>query len=467
MNIKMSFKSKFVYGTNQNQINEDNQDGEALSLRTKIGYGAGHVFNDMVTVLLYGYRLVFLKYIIHMTDFDSGLIISSGQIIDGLSTALIGLLIDLDNNFYLYDKYGKRKLWHLIGTVFAVISFPFLFLTPIGFGISNCSFQSFEDSVFQSPEIRISNSSFSTECTLDEKLLYSVKYYTVWNGLQNIGWAVIQISHLSIIPQLTTCDKNQLTLNSIRNSATTASFLFVQSIACYFFNTGNEVGGQAYEELKAAFRNMVYIIVTFGIFSSYLFHHLVKEKDISSHLKSDKQNLVRQSSISRSQRLSAPFKSAVLNPTSKQPDTIREMKVWQWFFEPQLYLIALHYTATRLIIQTSQLYAPFFVNQTLKLPNGYMATVPLVMYSAGLLTSGVTKYLCDIVGLKPSLGFFSVLGLVGCLWISFGCKNQAYYIYEVFGIAILIGGASSGLLILSTTMIAACIGSNIGKKQRV
>ena len=51
MNIKMSFKSKFVYGTNQNQINEDNQDGEALSLGTKIGYGAGHVFNDMVSIM--------------------------------------------------------------------------------------------------------------------------------------------------------------------------------------------------------------------------------------------------------------------------------------------------------------------------------------------------------------------------------------------------------------------------------
>ena len=205
----------------------------------------------------------------------------------------------------------------------------------------------------------------------------------------------------------------------------------------------------------------------FGVFSSYLFHHLVKEKAISSHSTSDEQNLVRQTSICRSRRLSAPFKGAVLNLTSKQPDTIHEMKIWQWFLEPQFWLIALHFTETRLIIQTSQLYIPFFVIQTLKLPNKYMAIIPLIMYSAGLLISGLTKYLGDIVGLKPSLGFFSIFGLVGCLWISFGCNNQAYYIYEVVGIAILIGGASSGMLILSSTMIAACIGSNTGKRQRV
>ena len=143
------------------------------------------------------------------------------------------------------------------------------------------------------------------------------------------------------------------------------------------------------------------------------------------------------------------------------------MKILQWFLEPQFYLIALHFTATRLFFQTSKLYIPFFVNQTLKLPNEYMATVPLVMYSSGLLVSGATKCLCDMIGLKQCLGAFSIFGLGGCLWILFGCNNQAYYEYEVFGIGITIGGAGSALLILSTTMIGACIGLNKGKIQRV
>ena len=458
----MNFKSKFFYGTYQKQLNEDNQDGEALSLETKIGYGAGHVFNDMVTVLLMGYRLVFLKYVIHMADVDSGLIIFSGQIINGLSTALIGLVIDLNKNCYLYNHYGKRKLWHLIGTICVVISFPFLCLTPIGLGISNYAFRSCKDN-----EIMISNSNFSTECIPDEKLHHITLYYTLFNVLQNFGWAIVQSSHLSLIPYLTTCDKNQLTLNSIRNTATTASFLFVYSIACYFFDTGEKVGEQADKELKAAFQNMVYIIVAFGLLCSYLFHHLVKEKDISSHSTPDKQNLTKKSSLIRLQKLSEAFENDLPNPSSKQPDTVHKMKILQWFLEPQFYLIALHFTATRLFFQTSKLYIPFFVNQTLKLPNEYMATVPLVMYSSGLLVSGATKCLCDMIGLKQCLGAFSIFGLGGCLWILFGCNNQAYYEYEVFGIGITIGGAGSALLILSTTMIGACIGLNKGKIQRV
>ena len=79
--------------------------------------------------------------------------------------------------------------------------------------------------------------------------------------------------------------------------------------------------------------------------------------------------------------------------------------------------------------------------------------------------SGFTKYSSDILGVKKLFVIFCGIGLVGCLWILLGCNNKAYDLYEVFGIAITIGGASSSLLLLSTTMIGAFIGFNVGKRR--
>ena len=463
--MKMHEKSKSTYDTNEDP-NEVNQEGDALSLRTKVGYGTGDVFNDMASVISPGYTLLYLKSVIGLNDSNSGLVVSIGLICTGLSSGLIGFLVALDTNCFLYHHYGKRKTWHLIGTIFVVVSFPFLCLAPIGFGLNSGAFPSFKENVFHSKDNKIYNANTSSpECVIGERQYEITLYYTIITIFQSFGRAAIQTSHLSMIPYLTTCDRNQVTLNSIRNSAMAASYIFMHSISSKFFDSGNKAGEQTKDELQRAFQNIMYIIVTVGVVSSCLFHLLVKEKSTPLNTKQDKQNLVRQLSTCRSSRMSIPFIPTALPPHDKQPDTIHEMKICEWFLEPQFYLIALHYMTTKLFFQISIIYAPLFVSKTLKLPNTYMATVLLAMYVAGLLFSGATNYLSNIVGLKKSFVPFCIFGLGGCLWIFFGCNNWAYYTYEVYGIAIIIGGASSAMLILSSTLIAAFIGYNIGKRK--
>ena len=71
----MNFKrSESTYGTNE-KPKDDNQDGNELSLRTKVGYGAGHVFNDMASVISPGYTLLFLKHVINLNNSNSGLVL--------------------------------------------------------------------------------------------------------------------------------------------------------------------------------------------------------------------------------------------------------------------------------------------------------------------------------------------------------------------------------------------------------
>ena len=466
----MNFKrSESTYGTNE-KPKEDNQDGNELSLRTKVGYGAGHVFNDMASVISPGYTPLFLKHVINLNNSNSGLVLSIGLFCNGLSSALIGFLVSLDNNCSIYHHYGKQKIWHLIGTICVVVSFPFLCLAPIGLGLNNCSFPSFEATVFHSKDRNLSNANIYRECDLEERQYEITLYYTIVTIFQNFGWAAVQTSHLSMIPYLTTCDREQVTLSSIRNSAMAASYIFVHSIASKFFDTGYRMKDveQKKEELQQAFQTMMYIIISVGVVSSCLFHLFVKEKAIPLNTKQDKQNLVRQLSLCRTSMssMSLPFTQTALPPHVKEPDTIHEMKIYEWFLEPQFYLIALQYMTIRLFFQVSAIYAPFFVNKTLKLQGKYMGIVLLAMYVAGLLFSGVTKYVSHKIGLKKSFIACCIFGLGGCLWIFLGFNNRAYYTQEVFGISIIIGGASSAMIILSSTMIAAFIGFNIGKRQQ-
>ena len=459
----MSSRPKFAYGTNPT-LSEESKSRETLNISTKVGYGVGHIFNDMLQVYGLGYILIFLQVVVGLQEFNAGLVVLFGQISDGLSTALIGLVIDGDETFRIYNYYGKQKTWHLFGTMCVLISFPFFCLPPIGFGMSNCALQTIDVNDLQIREGKVPNPSFSTECIFDDKLV--TVYYTIITVLLNFGWAAVQNSHLSMIPHLTSCDENQLTLNAIRSAATAASFIFVYSIVGLFFKSGNRLENQASDELQAAFQNMMIVIVSVGAFCSYLFHQLVKEKDKSFNMTEEEQNLLSLQSRRSSRKLSMPcILITSQSPNLDSPDKINEMKIYQWFLEPQFYLISLQYMMARLFFLIAILYIPFFVKKTLNLPNEYMATVPLVMFIAGLTFSGLTKYISDILGVKKVFVLFCGIGLVGCLWILLGCNDKAYDFYEVFGIAITIGAASSSMLLLSTTMIGAFIGVNVGKRR--
>ena len=80
----------------------------------KYGYGTGHVLNDMCASMWFTYMLLFFHNVIKLDNFYSGLIVLVGQIADGLSTVLVGVLSDKDSKLWLCVHYGKRKVFGLI-----------------------------------------------------------------------------------------------------------------------------------------------------------------------------------------------------------------------------------------------------------------------------------------------------------------------------------------------------------------
>ena len=68
------------------------------------------------------------------------------------------------------------------------------------------------------------------------------------------------------------------------------------------------------------------------------------------------------------------------------------MKFYDWFKEPQFYIIGLIYILSRLIGSISMSYIVFYVQFTLSMGKEYNATIPLVMYISGFIIGGVLRF---------------------------------------------------------------------------
>ena len=81
------------------------------------------------------------------------------------------------------------QCWHLAGTLCVLVSFPFLFLPAFGLTIDKdkCAAEG--------------------KCTRDNQIV--TLYYSAFVVLFRFGWATIQVSHLSMIPDMTSCEKSR------------------------------------------------------------------------------------------------------------------------------------------------------------------------------------------------------------------------------------------------------------------
>ena len=128
----------------------------------------GHFINDLVAACWFNYLFFFLKNVV-VTDAAASALLA-GQIFDGLATPIVGVLSDKFDT-----RIGKRKPWYIVGLVLVVICFIPLF------------------------------SGFRSESTGIE-----YAFYIVFPGLFNIGWAALQISHMSLVPSLTCSRKRRV-----------------------------------------------------------------------------------------------------------------------------------------------------------------------------------------------------------------------------------------------------------------
>jgi Na+/melibiose symporter-like transporter len=158
-----------------------------LSIPAKVGYGFGHVFNDLCATVWFSYTLLFLKDVLQMPG-EAGALMMLGQIADAIFSAIVGCLT---------DRYSTKRNWHLMGTAIVALSFPTLFMLQ------------------------------------RDALPYwgNLFYFGLFVTLFQCGWAAVQISHLSILPELSTTNRDRTELNSVRYCMSIFSNITVFAVA--------------------------------------------------------------------------------------------------------------------------------------------------------------------------------------------------------------------------------------------
>lgn len=101
------FLSQSVLSTSTIQSTSD-QMVSTISTWLKIGYGFGHIFNDLCAGVWFSYLLLFMKGALKMPGKEAGFMMMLGQVGDALATPVVG---------YLVDKFGTKQTWHIFGKI--------------------------------------------------------------------------------------------------------------------------------------------------------------------------------------------------------------------------------------------------------------------------------------------------------------------------------------------------------------
>ncbi|KAK2898464.1 hypothetical protein QQF64_032314 [Cirrhinus molitorella] len=373
----------------------------------RLTYAVGHFFNDLCASMWFTYLLVFYHSVLGFKDTNAGALLLVGQIADGICTPLVGYESDRTSGC---GKYGKRKTWHLVGTISVFASFPFIFNPCIG---------------------------------CDEKtpqttgLIYVIPFIIIFQ----FGWAATQISHLSLIPELVTCEHAKVELTSYRYAFTVVANITVYAVAWLLFHFQS----QSLEDPSISqnlgwgdvptFRYLAFIIWAIGIVTSVIFHVGTKEERVQP------------------QETEEPGKSQLPIPGSSQISG--PLLQWKhWLVEPAFYQVAILYMCTRLMVNLSQTYIPMYLTNSLSLPKNYIATIPLVMYISGFVSSLAMKPANKLIG--TYMAYF--VGLVPVMVFSFWVLVDTNMGPRVYGAAVLLGAGSAVILVMSLSMTANLIG---------
>ena len=407
-----------------NEISENHLDDQ-----TKIGYAAGHILNDISVSLTTPYSLMFYQNVLQIDNDYVGMIYLIGQLVDGFTSPIVGYISDFDMHLWVCNTYGKRKTWHLTGTLLLLISWPMTFVPPVGFD-------------------------------LFDNLTAITTYYSLLHVIMNIGFAMAQNAHLAMIPELSLSDDVRTRLTLVRNSMTSLANILGYIGALIAFSYGTVNG----EEAISSYKNLMLIGLGIGLTTSIVFHVFTKENQEKPEVVIDYQVCPHSIPTIHEETLLSFFGHGSL-PISipSALDTNREEKMTpkDWFQNLQYYLIGLIYLSSRLIYMVSLQYIVYHVEFTLNLEKKFNAIVPLVMFTSGLAMAAIVELARKHIGMNVIFIISCILGLAACLEIWIGCQNVETCQYEVIIIAILLGASTSTHQTCSLSMIACLVGPNI------
>eukprot|EP01119_Soliformovum_irregulare_P020676 TRINITY_DN6740_c1_g2_i3.p1 TRINITY_DN6740_c1_g2~~TRINITY_DN6740_c1_g2_i3.p1 ORF type:complete len:503 (+),score=55.01 TRINITY_DN6740_c1_g2_i3:198-1511(+) len=349
----------------------------------------------MTAACWFNYLLVFLIQVTQHTTTHAALIMLAGQVADAIATPLVGLLSDRTKS-----RFGRRKLWLSAGAILVNISFFFVF--------SDCY-------ICHAEPLR--------------GHWFHIVYWAILASIFNIGWAAVQVSHMSLVPEISHDENERTRLNSARYAGGIVATLLVLGIAWAAFDR--------FGISPTAFHVIAISSIVLGDTMTLIFLIGVKE-DTPSYLESKR--------FTKSQEL--------VNPP------VRSRRTWRsWFRVPMFYQVAVVYMFSRITVNISQVFMPFYLQFSLDLSSRFpsaIAIVPLVVMGTSFTTTFFLKRLNRVIGRRSAyvLGtLFSLVGLIPLLFL------PAEYWYLIFVIALFLGIGTTTVLVTSISMEADLVGT--------
>lgn len=300
------------------------------------------------------------------------------------------------------DRIGSRKAWHILGSVLVLLSFPLLF--------APC------------PGCRNMNP--------DSTSWLMAVYYAALIIVFQAGWAIVQISHLALIPDLTPTQHGRAELTAIRYTASVCSGVAVYVITwCVFHATKGTGLDKVGPDDEFKFRDVVLIGMAVGITTNSLFHFGLRK--INTHA----------------------IQSLIIE---QEPSTMS--RLCNYLHSPALFQVAVLYVTSRLFLTISLVYMPLYLNESVSEGEELLASVPFVCYLSSFIASIGIRYLNRLYGSKLGYLCGAVISISGCVWIRYGMAQ--HLIFSIYGVAVLLGAGSSMTMVTSLCITAELIGSH-------
>ena len=392
-------------------------------------YGCGHVLNDLCAASWFTYMLVFFEFVSGRSSTAAGGLVLVGQVADGITTPIVGILCDRSaaaaDQDVPVDAVSKRLPWHLGGSVLVLFSYPFLFMSDVQttFGASDASI-------------------FAWFCT----------FVTLFQ----IGWATTQISHLSLIPDLSTgCSERRCSLNATRYAATVLSTVAVYIVCLVLLGTASSgassgaagpashAPGGPYKTNELSpknhtqFRWLAVAVTGTGFFFTHLIFHLGMRL---ATLKAG--HLLINTAASQQTASSAPTR-----------DVLR-----MWLSCNKAWCTGVMYMCTRLVVNIAQTYLPYYLTVTLGLTSSSIALGPLILYTMSFIASVAVPNLDKVIGPEKSY-VVALCGILGACSMLYFTEHTTWMAYVACGI---FGFFSSILMVSCLSLVAKLIGDRPG-----
>lgn len=179
-----------------------------LPIIQRLSFSVGHFLNDAVVGAWVSYMLVFQTKVLGISNRTAGFLWILSSTVDSVLSLAVGYICD-NLKFPLFAKYyGKRKSFHLLGTILVAGLFPFLMMPCF-------------------------------VCGKDSSEWKMGIYYGTIMIVHNIGWALSQVTHLALIPEIAKRPNEMVELHALRWVNIIFSAYYNVTENCIFFGRGS------------------------------------------------------------------------------------------------------------------------------------------------------------------------------------------------------------------------------------